>query len=194
MQLPIDFCQGKLAHRYTQGIGKREPLARAVGVKANYQPHVIDATAGLGRDAFILACCGCQVTLLERNPNVAEQLAIALQRAEKIENRQDIIQRMQLVKQDAIEYLRQYHADVIYLDPMYPHRKKSALVKQEMRLLREIVGDDEDIEQLFKQAMQSAKKRVVVKRPKLAPPLAKHLAHHKIIGKTTRFDVYCLMT
>lgn len=188
--LYIDFTQGKLAHRYAQGIGKREPLARAIGIKSDNHPAIIDATAGLGRDAFVLACCGCAVTLLERSTVLHALLDDALQRARQEAQLSAIVQRLQLIHSDALVYLERHQAPVIYLDPMYPSRKKSALVKQEMRILRDIVGDDDDTDKLFQLALQRATNRVVVKRPKLAPPLTGIAPSHQILGKTTRFDVY----
>ena len=110
-----------------------------------------------------------------------------------------IINRMHLVQADAIAWLAQCPAnekpDVVYLDPMYPHRSKSALVKKEMRFLRALVGDDEDAQQLLKAALDCARKRVVVKRPKGAPEIGEPSEDHKkpssaVPSKNTRYDLY----
>lgn len=187
----LDFTTGKMAYRLNQGIGRQQPLARAVGIKKDHMPTVLDATAGLGRDAFLLACCGCQITLLERSPLLYALLNDALQRAQPVLS--DIIERMQLHQADAQEYLQQSVSyDVIYLDPMYPERSKTALVKQEMRIVRDVVGDDADIIATFERSLQTATQRVVVKRHRLALPLAEREPQYQIIGKTTRFDVYLI--
>ncbi len=188
----IDFNVGKMAYRFNQGIGRKQDLARAVGIKKEFIPTVLDATAGLGRDAFILACCGCSVTLCERSIILYQLLADAISRAKQDAALQESMARMQLIQQDSLVYLQQLTAeqipDVIYVDPMYPERKKSALVKQDMRIVRQVVGDDVDTVALLQQALQVAKKRVVVKRPKLAEVLL--TPHHQIHGKTTRYDIY----
>jgi len=80
--------------------------------------------------------------------------------------------------------------EVVYLDPMYPHTGKSALQKKEMRLFRRLVGDDEDVPRLLQAALGCATKRVVVKRPRTAPPVLELKPSLAIEGKTTRFDVY----
>ena len=192
--LSIDFISGKNRHRRLFGGGKNQPLARSVGIKDKYRPDVIDVTAGLGRDAFVLASLGCKVTLLERSPVIAALLENALCRANQDAEVARIVERMQLIQSDSMEYLSKLADDelpsVIYMDPMYPHRDKSALVKKEMRIFREIVGEDEDSDRLLKLARQRVKKRVVVKRPKGAPCLAEIKPHSQISSKNTRYDIY----
>jgi 16S rRNA (guanine1516-N2)-methyltransferase len=109
---------------------------------------------------------------------------------------------MHLIETDAITWLRQCpeseHPDVVYLDPMYPHRTKSALVKKEMRLLRALVGDDEDTGELLQAALGCAIKRVVVKRPKGAPPVMPTQTNSlrpsaAVESKNTRYDIYPVM-
>ncbi|MDQ7073432.1 MAG: class I SAM-dependent methyltransferase [Gammaproteobacteria bacterium] len=167
----IDFEQGKNAHRRQFGGGRGQPLAKAIGLKNGATPTIIDATAGFARDAFVLANLGCQITLIERNPLIATLLKDALQRARANSNIAMVISRMSLLNNDAITYLSQCEkqADVIYMDPMYPSREKSALVKKEMRLLHKLAGPDTDSEQLLTTAKKVALKRVVIKRPKSAP-------------------------
>jgi 16S rRNA (guanine1516-N2)-methyltransferase len=79
---------------------------------------------------------------------------------------------------------------VIYLDPMFPPRQKSALVKKEMRVLHDLVGADTDAEQLFDAARATSIRRIVVKRPRIAPALSRVPASHNFCGKSNRFDVY----
>jgi 16S rRNA (guanine1516-N2)-methyltransferase len=190
-KLCIDFLTGKLGYRSKHLAN--ELLAKAVGVKKNQTLSVIDATAGLGRDGFILACLGCEVTMLERSPMIAELLQEALTRA--LAN-DDFAQRLslKLINIDANSYLQALapdeFPDVIYLDPMHPVRTKSALVKKDIRLLREVVGEDLDADNLLLTALGRAKRRVVVKRPRLAEPLAKRKPDIVKAGKHSRFDIY----
>ncbi len=191
----VDFVAGAVAHRRLFGGGRGQPLARAIGLKRGATPTVIDATAGLGRDAFVLACLGCTVHLLERSPIIAALLRDGLERAVLDAVIGALVaERMQLQVADAQRYLRQLdpdqHPDVVYLDPMYPHRRKSALVGKEMRLLRQLVGDDEDASELLAAALCCARQRVVVKRPRLAPNLEGPPPTLAITAPNTRFDVY----
>ncbi len=189
----LDFSSGKAAYRMKQGIGRNQPLPKAVGIKKDFIPTVLDVTAGLGRDSFMLASCGCQVTLLERNEIIYQLLADALQRATQTELEQ-IIENMQWFNIDAYSYLTELKnlPDVIYLDPMFPERNKTALVKQEMRIVRDVVGNDHDTDALFNLAMTKAKQRVVIKRHRLAPVIANKQPDFDIIGKTTRYDIYLI--
>lgn len=192
----VDFCAGAQRHRRLYGGGRQQPLARAVGFKPGFTPRVLDATAGLGRDAFVLASLGCDVALLERSPVVAALLADALQRAALDADTAPIAARMHWHEGDSRERLADlaasFQADTIYLDPMYPERKKSALVKKEMRLFRQVLGDDQDAPQLLAEALRHARRRVVVKRPKPAPPLLGSSPTTAIASKNTRYDIYVI--
>ncbi len=187
--LYVDFLAGKLAHRRKYGGGRSQLIAKAVGIKPGKQLKVLDATAGLGRDAFVLACLGCEVDLIERSPIIAALLADGLKRAYAEPEFADIS--MNLIVADAIQYLqestKQY--DVIYLDPMFPVRTKSALVKKEMRILKAIVGEDLDADELLQVARTKAH-RVVVKRPGTAAALASAKPDLQFQGKSSRFDAY----
>jgi len=154
---------------------------------------VLDITAGLGRDSFILASLGCTVCMVERSPVVAALLADAIDRAKEEPMLAEIMARLSLVTGDSLEILRTWQGErpeVICIDPMYPHRSKSALVKKEMRLIRLLVGDDEDSDQLLAAALAIASRRVAVKRPRLAPALRGPEPNFTISGKNSRFDVY----
>lgn len=192
----IDFLAGKHRHRRMQGGGKGQDIAKAIGLHKIKHPSVLDATAGLGGDSFTLATLGCSVTMLERQPCVQALLQDALMRALASKDQPviDIVKRMQLLTRDAQDYLqaldKAHYPDVIYLDPMFPVRKKSALVKKEMQFFHHIVGDDEDSAALLSLSLSRAKKRIVVKRPRLAEALNKRVADFSITGKTTRYDVY----
>ena len=193
----IDFVHGKLAHRREFGGGRGQPLARAIGLKHGANPTVVDATAGLGRDAFVLANLGARVTMIERSPILATLLTDGLHRLTNSTDGPDIANiQLQLIQANAIEWLQQQaqntdgRPNVVYLDPMYPHRSKSALVKKEMRALRALVGDDVDSAQLLQAARQCALKRVVVKRPKGAPTINDSKPSGNVQSKNTRYDLY----
>ena len=191
-RLYLDFCNGPLAYRLQEfRSGSRQPLVRAVGLKANSSLSVLDLTAGWGRDALSLIALGCQLHLVERSAVVVLLLEDALQRLQASLTHPLSIQ---LTHQDARSYLStlqpHQYPDVIYLDPMYPHRNKTALVKKDMRFLRRLVGADLDADELLTQALKRAKKRVVVKRPKGAPVLAQCDPSFVIKSPNTRYDIY----
>jgi 16S rRNA (guanine1516-N2)-methyltransferase len=190
----VDFIAGRLGYRRARISARGEPLARAVGLRGDERPSVVDATAGLGRDAFVLASLGCRVTLVEREPVIAALLEDGLARAAREPGLADAVARMHLVRGNARDYLSDLdetaRPDVVYLDPMYPHRGKSALVKKEMRVFRALAGDDADAPEILDAALRVARRRVVVKRPARAEPLGGRRPTHQIPGKTTRFDVY----
>jgi 16S rRNA (guanine1516-N2)-methyltransferase len=188
--LQIDFLSSAVNYRRQFGGGKNELIAKAVGIKSSQKIAVFDATAGLGRDAFILATLGCDVLMCERSPVVYELLRDALARAGEFEWFQKLS--LKLIHADATAYLStmDHRPDVIYIDPMYPPKNKSALPKKEMILLREIVGDDLDSVKLLAVALRVAKKRVVVKRARLAPTISDQKPSFVYEGKSSRFDVY----
>lgn len=190
--ISVDFVEGTLAHRRKFGGGRGEAVAKAIGIKGDYLPTVIDATAGLGRDAFVLACVGCKVTLVERNPIVCALLEDGLTRAYQDAEIGDFMrERMLLADVRSITELTQPQlVDAVYLDPMYPHKQKSALVKKEMRVFQHLVGADLDADHLLLPAKQLARKRVVVKRPDYAPFLAEQHPDFSHTTKNHRFDIY----
>ena len=162
----------------------REPLLRAVGVGDD----VIDATAGWGVDAGVLAAAGRRVTMIERHPVLAALLRDALERWRA--ERRPGAERMTLVEGDARSVLGDLRADVVLLDPMYPERGKAARKGEDLTLARLVVGDDADQDELLAAACAAARRRVVVKRPRTAPPLAGRTPPGVVVGRTTRFDLY----
>lgn len=189
----VDFVTGASAHRRKFGGGKGQAIAKAVGLNKGATPHVLDATAGLGRDAFVLASLGCQVTLHERHPVVAALLYDGLQRAYQDNDIGSWMQSNMAMAFGSSHDLLASTAcqpDVVYLDPMFPHREKSALVKKEMRVFQTLVGDDHDADGLLDFAYELASKRVVVKRPDYAPFLNDKKPSMQITTKKNRFDVY----
>ena len=209
----VDFASGQTAHRRRFGGGKGQIIAKAVSLRKTPCPLILDATAGMGKDAFVFASLGARVILLERSRVSAALLCDGLQRAALEEDIADIIERMTFVYGDA-RFLGcsfaegsnladgSNHADgstlltetpdIIYLDPMFPHRKKSALVKKEMLAFQSLIGDDDDSDELLNVCLQLAKKRVVVKRPIKAPWLDNHKPSLSMNMKKHRFDIYLI--
>jgi 16S rRNA (guanine1516-N2)-methyltransferase len=191
----VEFVAGAMGHRLRFGGGRGQPLARAVGIKSGFNPVIWDATAGLGRDGFVLASLGCRVTLCERSPVLAALLADGLQRAElHAQIGTWVSQRLTLVHADASDRLAQLdeaqRPDVVYLDPMYPAGKSHVLVKKEMRALQQILGADRDSHRLLDVALGCARRRVVVKRPSRAGWLTEREPTTCVASRKTRYDVY----
>jgi 16S rRNA (guanine1516-N2)-methyltransferase len=205
-KVQVDFCGGANDHRRRFGGGKGQDIAKAIGI-ARYVPQVADLTAGLGRDAFVLASLGCQVQALERHPVVAALLADGLARAGNVpeswplnypsmidEDIRPLAQRIQLQHIGAAQWLAQQaddSIDVVYLDPMFAHDgRQKAQVKKDMQAFRSLVGSDDDADELLAEALRVARCRCVVKRARKAAPLAQQQPTYELTGKANRFDVY----
>ncbi len=194
--LSIDFCTGKYAYRRQFGGGKSQLIAKAFALHKGIRPRVLDTTAGLARDSFVLASLGCSVHMLERSAPVAALIDNALQRAANCPDIVDIVQRLSLQHCNSISYLHNQledktkQPDMIYMDPMFPQKKGKALVKKEMQVLQQIIGADEDAEKLLILARELAQYRVIVKRPAKAPFLANQKPDLQIASKKQRFDIY----
>lgn len=195
LNLIVDFASASNNFRRLHGGGNGQPIAKAIGLKTYGLPlTVIDATAGLGQDSFVLACLGCKITMIERVPELAELLQDALKRGLETEAIQTIVANMQLLVGDSLQLLNELpveqYPDVVYLDPMFPIRNKTALVKKDMQILQQLVGEDSDSHNLLAIARKIAKRRVVVKRPRIAGFLADITPHASQLGKANRFDIY----
>lgn len=197
----VEFTEGAVDHRRKFGGGKGQMIAKATGIKTGVYPHILDATAGLGKDSFVLASLGAKVTMLERSPLVYCLLQNGLERAKNFAQDNDaelttILQRMNLRKESSHAFLQSLTAenfpDVIYLDPMFPEREKSAEVKKEMLAFHSLIGKDEDADQLLLLALSKVNYRVVVKRPRKAPFLNNQEPSFQLEGKSSRFDIYTL--
>ncbi len=200
LPVKVSFTHGKAEHRRRFGGGKGQPIAKAIGLQGlRVAPHVFDATAGLGGDAFVLASLGCRVTMAERSPVAHALLRDGLGRARHVAALEadtillEILDNLTLLAGDSHLLLAPsdvFVADIIYLDPMFPERGKSAAVKKEMQAFHHLIGDDEDAVTLLELALKAAEYRVVVKRPRLVEPLGGRAPGHQLIGKSTRFDIY----
>jgi 16S rRNA (guanine1516-N2)-methyltransferase len=187
LTVEIDHRQGE---QRSWPMAKTGALAQALGRKTQ---TIVDATAGWGQDALAMFRMGYQVQCIERSPIMSALLADGFRRL----GEQDWMQRLQvqppgLLAGNAIELLPKLPQapDCIYLDPMFPpKRKKSALAKKSIVLLRGLVGDDLDKDALFSAALKAAGKRVVVKSPDYAEPLGDKPAE-SFQGKLLRYDVY----
>lgn len=187
-----DFLSKAALHRHQHGGGRQQLIARAVGLHKKKNLTICDISAGLGRDAFVLATLGAQVTMIERSPIIAALLQDAWQRAQQVDWIHALSWRF--LQADSQTYLQNLpvaeRPQVIYFDPMFPERKKSALVKKEMRILRHIVGEDEDAPALLALALKTAQVRVVVKRPRLSTNIPGPTPSFSLTGQSSRFDVY----
>jgi 16S rRNA (guanine1516-N2)-methyltransferase len=183
----VDFNQGALGYRLAAERVRHERLVRAAG-KCSDNGLLVDATAGLGRDAALLAQAGWQVSMLERQPVLQALLADGLARSPEMAGQ------MSLETADSVDWLRAHprSAEVVYLDPMFPEREKSAAIRKELLWLQWLCGLDaaESEQALLDAALAAARRRVVVKRPLRAPDLAGRKPASSLTGKTVRFDIY----
>ena len=168
-----------------------ELIVKAARIKNADGPlTLIDSTAGLGEDSFLLAAAGFNVKLYERNGVVYELLRDALSRAAAVPELTEIVGRMTLFNEDSIEALKsiQTPPDVILLDPMFPERQKSALVKKKLQMIQKLEIPCADEEELMAAAINALPKKLVIKRPPKGPYLAGVKPDYSIEGKAVRFD------
>lgn len=198
MELMPDFAE--MLPRVKQGALQREMLVRAARIKGASCPRAVDATAGLGEDSFLLAAAGFSVTLCEADPVIAVLLEDALDRASRDEALAPIVSRMRLVEGDSRNVLAGLGSDpatrpdVVYLDPMFPGRTKSAAVKKKFQLIHGLERPTDPVDEgLLLQAAQDAHPRkIVIKRPIKGPHLAGVKPSHSIAGKAVRYDCIVL--
>ena len=182
-----------MLHRVTNGRLQHEMLVRAA--KTNEEGlKGIDATAGLGEDAFLLAAYGYNMTLYEQNPVVAVLLKDALRRAKRNPQLKDIANRMQLVEGDSVEQLanRVDEVDLIYLDPMFPGRQKSGLINKKLQLIQKLEPPCSEETALFDAAIHANPAKIIVKRPLKSPFLAGKNPTYELKGKAIRYDCYAV--
>ncbi len=192
----IDFTDGRTSYKIRRGDIKGHPLTRATGILKSPDLKLVEATAGLGRDAFMIASLGVDITMIERAQDVHDLLADALSAARKTNDElAAIVDRITLLFGDARQLLPELNPDVVIVDPMHPERTSSALVKQQMRTLRDLVGPDEDSAELVQAALAAARRRVVLKWPLRADPIVGlRKPTFTLSSKTVRYDVFEVAT
>jgi len=189
---PIHVDFSAPAMEYRRKGGQNELLGKAVGVKGGRRPRVVDATAGLGRDAFVLADLGCQIKLIERSEVLAWLLEEAVRHAliSGLAHVREAAERMTVVAEESTS-LTLDAADALYLDPMFTERKGKAAVKKDLTVLQALHGDvDSGEEALWAWAWRQPCQRIVVKRPAKVKPIGDRSPSHSVSGKSVRFDVY----
>ena len=199
--LRVDFSDARLNYRVVDD-PKHQNLIKAIGLKkmtakVGTKPRILDATAGLGKDAFLLAMSGCSVQMLERSGIVHALLADGLHRSLSAHNKSvntavaEAASRLSLRKGDLLELVDSLDpVDVVYLDPMFPIRSKRARVKKDMFLLQGLLGHAETTSELLDAGLRLANYRVVVKRAKLSPALGNRTPEITYKGRSSRYDVY----
>lgn len=182
-----------MIRRVTDGRLQHEMLAKAVKTNKN-NPKAIDATAGMGEDAFIIAAAGYEVTLCEQNPVIAALLKDAIRRGKKNKDLKDIVSRMKVVDGDSVKLLAKGLGDVdlIYLDPMFPERQKSGLINKKLQLIQKMEPPCSSENELFEAAINAKPEKIIVKRPLKSPNLADKKPNYVLSGKAIRYDCYAL--
>ena len=195
MELRCDFEE--MLPRVKPGRLQQELLVKAAKIKGVQSPSVVDCTAGLGQDSFLLAAAGFTVRMFERDKTIAALLEDGLSRAVNKRNISEIAKRMSLEHGDSLQYLdtlaqsSEAAPDVIYLDPMFPARQKSAAVKKKFQLLHvlEKPCDEAEEDALVRAAFAAGPRKVVIKRPVKGGYLAGIKPSYSISGKAVRYDV-----
>lgn len=181
-RLRAQNLRGELLVRAAKGRGSDRAL------------RVVDATAGLGEDALLLAAAGHTVQMFEQNPVIAAMLRDALDRAAQEAALSEIVSRMCLTEGDSVAGLRQlgYTPDVVVLDPMFPARRKSGLIGKKLQLLQMLERPCADEEALLQAAIDASPAKIIIKRPLKGPYLAGHKPGYSLTGKAIRYDVIAL--
>ncbi|WP_303727134.1 class I SAM-dependent methyltransferase [Denitrobacterium detoxificans] len=192
MTMRVDL--GHLARRLHPSKVHRELLVRAAKLKGVADPVALDATAGLGEDAMLLAAAGFTVYAYEANPIIAALLADTIARAAKDPACAQAAERLHVIEGDSIQALAEgRHApDVVYLDPMFPERTKSAAVKKKFQLLHHLERPCENQDELLQAALAAHPRKVVIKRPVKGPYLAERKPSYSLSGKAVRYDCIAL--
>ncbi|MCB9025836.1 MAG: class I SAM-dependent methyltransferase [Bdellovibrionaceae bacterium] len=187
----IDFTSGNYFNIYKKGLSKKDPLSRALGNKTECI-KVLDLTAGWLKDSWMMLVLGCNVTACEKNKLVYELVQSALKQANNYEPFKEMLSRLTFLLDDSLEFIEKNNLsdwDVIYLDPMFPGRNKTALSGKEMQILQDLISDEDHGNELLAKVLQKKVKRVIVKRPRHSKDLVKGVTFCTQ-GKASRFDVY----
>ncbi|WP_242840144.1 class I SAM-dependent methyltransferase [Oribacterium sp. FC2011] len=170
---------------------ERELLVKCAKLKdLDHTPVIIDATAGMGEDSLLLAASGFNVILYEYDPVIASLLEDTLRRAAQDPLLNEIVSRMELHIESSIEAMKnlEHSPDVVLLDPMFPARTKSALVKKKFQLLQQLERPCSDENELFNAALQAKPHKIIIKRPLKGPFLAGIKPDYSLSGKAIRYD------
>ena len=182
---------------------------------ATTRPLAIDATAGFGEDSILLAAAGFEVVMYEYDAVIAALLEDALRRASESDNDKlrAAVSHMKLINADSIEAMQhlqekpnehsqekpdehlqkpdehlQKKPDIILLDPMFPAREKSALIKKKFQLLQRLEQPCTDEEALLNAALSVHPHKLIIKRPLKGAYLASRKPDYSIKGKAIRYD------
>lgn len=191
LSIMVDFRE--MLPRLKQSNLQREMLVKAARIKGQPMPQtLIDATAGFGEDSLILAAAGFQVQLYEFDEVIAALLKDGMERAMEIPELKDAVGRMKLVCGDSTEGMKNldFKPDIVLLDPMFPARQKSALIKKKFQLIQRLESPCSTEEQLLDAAVAADPKRIVIKRPLKGPYLADRKPSYSLEGKAIRYDCF----
>ena len=185
----VNFDNTALNRRSKDSLSNQN-LIKAVGLKQKLS--VLDAMTGLGSDAFLLACAGCRVTMLERNEIVFSLLRDGFLRGSKgLPETRAAVAEMMLLKGDFLEQNDELgNFDVLYIDPMFPIKRNTARSKKPMYLLQQLLGEAQEETDLLSLALSKARDRVVVKRAKRSPNYNNRKPDINFKGTSSRYDVY----
>ncbi len=170
-----------------------EMIVKAARIKSAEGPlRLLDATAGFGEDSLLLAAAGFRVDLYEYDPVIGALLEDSLERAKDVQELKDAVSRMVLHKEDSIEAMGKLEEapDVILLDPMFPERQKSGLIKKKFQLLQRLESPCSNEEDLINAAFKAGPRRIVIKRPLKGPFLAGRKPDYSLSGKAIRYDCF----
>ena len=202
MELLGDYS--KLLKRVKPSILYKELLVRAVKIKGKEQLNVLDCTAGLGEDSFLLAAAGWDVVLCEYNDYIFPLLSDTIGRSLQSEEMKEIAGRMHCIHMDGkdcctriqnkevLEGIGEFQPDVIFLDPMFPEKTKNSLTNKKLQLFQKLEAPCATEKELFSAALSANALKVVVKRPIKGEYLAGKIPGYSIGGKTIRYDCYVL--
>ena len=191
LEIMADFRE--MLPRLKQSNLQRELLVKAARIKGQEMPQdIVDATAGFGDDSLILAAAGFRVRMYEYDEVIAALLQDAMERARQIPELRETVARMELVWGDSVEGMKKldYKPDIVLLDPMFPARQKSALIKKKFQLIQQLESPCTTEEDLIEAAMAADPKRIVIKRPLKGPFLAGRKPSYSLEGKAIRFDCF----
>ncbi len=183
----------RLIPRLKQNNLSSELLAKAAKIKCGEKVlTAVDATAGMGEDSLILAAMGYDVTLFEKNKIIYSLLCDAIERGKNEEELNKIMKRMNPINADSIEAMKNldFEPDVILLDPMFPERQKSALVKKKLQMIQKLESPCTDECKLIFSAMSAKPRKLIVKRPPKGEYLAGIKPDYSLKGKAVRFDCF----